>query len=254
MDNTLLISLSRQTALRRELDIVANNIANLNTTGFKSDGAIFSEYMSDSQPDQITSPNRRMSFVQDRMSWHDMSQGTFKQTGNPLDIAIDGDGMLVVDTPRGERYTRAGSLQINADGELVTASGDRVLGDGGPIIFQRNDRDIIITKQGRIRVREGQSLNSDTTRGTLRLVWFANTQQLQKDGASTFRLPEGARAEDTTSAKIIQGSIELSNVRSVIEMTRMIELTRAYSEVANLMNQQNDMRRNSIQQLADVPV
>jgi flagellar basal-body rod protein FlgF len=254
MENTLLISLSRQTALRRELDIVANNIANLNTTAFKSDGAIFSEYLSDSQQDPFSGPSRRMSFVQDRMSWHDMSQGPFKSTGNPLDVALDGDAMLVVQTPRGERYTRNGSLQINANGQLVTSNGDLVVGDGGPIIFQPNDRDIVITKEGVIKVREGRSLNSDTTRGTLRLVWFGNPQQLQKDGASTFRLPEGLQPEPARSVKVVQGSIEMSNVRSVIEMTRMIELTRAYSEVANLMNQQNDMRRNSIAQLAEVPV
>lgn len=254
MENTLLISLSRQTALRRELDIVANNVANLNTTAFKSDGAIFSEYLSDRQPDAFAGSMRRMSFVQDRMSWHDMSQGPFKQTGNPLDVALDGDAMLVVRTPRGERYTRNGSLQINANGELVTSNGDIVLGDGGAITFQPNDRDIVITKDGVIKVREGRSLNSDTTRGTLRLVWFSNPQQLQKDGASTFRLPDGLQPEPSHNVNVVQGAIEMSNVRSVIEMTRMIELTRAYSEVANLMNQQNDMRRNSIAQLAEVPV
>jgi flagellar basal-body rod protein FlgF len=253
MENTLLISLSRQTALRRELDIVANNIANLNTTAFKADGAIFSEYLQSSDRSDPFAGTRRMSFVQDRMSWHDMSQGPFKHTGNPLDVAIDGDAMMVVQTARGERYTRNGSLQINAQGELVTNNGERVLGDNGPIIFQGTDRDIVITREGIIKVREGQSLNSDTTRGTLRLVRFANPQQLQKDGASTFRVPEGVQPEPATKVNVVQGAIEQSNVRSVIEMTRMIELTRAYTEVANFMNQQNDMRRNSIAQLAEVP-
>src|SRR5713226_5631331 len=103
MENALLIGLSRQTVLRRELDIVANNIANLNTTAFKADGAVFSEYLqTDARADQFIGPDRRVSFVQDRMTWHDLSQGPLQQTGNSLDVAIDGDAYLVVQTPRGE--------------------------------------------------------------------------------------------------------------------------------------------------------
>ena len=103
-------------------------------------------------------------------------------------------------------------------------------------------------------MREGLSLNSDSTRGKLRLVRFANMQQLRKDGASTFRAPEGIDADaDRRTPNIVQGAIEKSNVRSVIEMTRMIELTRAYTEVATMLQQQSEMRKNSLQQLAEVP-
>jgi flagellar basal body rod protein FlgG len=193
--------------------------------------------------------------VQDSMSWHDMSQGTIEQTGGPLDIAIDGAGMMVVNTPRGERYTRAGSLQINNVGELVTSSGDKVLGENGPIVFQATDRDIIVNKDGTIKVREGTSLTSDSTRGKIRLVTFENPQQLQKDGAATFAAPDGVAPLPLPNAEahVVQGAIEKSNVRPVIEMTRMIELTRAYSDVAAILSQQGDLRKNSIQQLADVP-
>jgi flagellar basal-body rod protein FlgF len=255
MENTLLIGLSRQTALRRELEIVANNIANLNTTGFKADGAVFGEYLKDSKGANPSSPEgRRVSFVQDRMSWHDMSQGTIQKTGSPLDVAIDGDGMLVVETARGERYTRNGSLQLGPTGELVTGSGDKVLGENGPIILQPTDRDIVITKDGTIKVREGLSLNSDSTRGRLRVVTFANPQELRKDGESTFKTAEGVVPQAAEKINIVHGAIEKSNVRSVIEMTRMIEITRSYTEVANILQQQSDMRKNSIQQLAEVPV
>ena len=255
MENTLLIGLSRQTTLKRELDIVANNIANLNTTGFKADGAVFAEYLqSGARSEASSSPGRRLSFVQDRMGWHDMSQGTIQQTGNPLDVAIDGDAMLVVQTERGDRYTRNGSLQLNATGELVTTTGERVLGENGPIVFQAADKDIVITKDGSIRVREGVALTSDTTRGRLRLVKFSNPQQLQKEGASLFRAPDGVPPEPATNINVVQGSIEKSNVRSVIEMTRMIELTRSYTEIAGILHQQSELGRNSIRQLADVPV
>jgi flagellar basal-body rod protein FlgF len=253
MENTLLVTLSRQTTLQRELDIVANNIANLNTTGFKADGAVFAEYLQGADRAQFTSPDQRLSFVEDRLSWHDMGQGTIQQTGNPLDVALDGEGMLVVQTERGERYTRNGSLQLNATGELVTTSGDKVVGDAGPIILQPTDKDIVITKDGTIKVREGTSLNSDSTRGRLRLVTFANLQQLQKEGASMFKAPDDVVPEPVKNPNVVQGAVEKSNVRSVIEMTRMIELTRAYTEVAAILKQQSDLSRNSIQQLAEVP-
>ena len=256
MENSLLIGLSRQTALQRELDVVANNIANVSTTGFKADGAVFSEFLQNRASTELfAAPDRPMSMVQDRTTWHDMSQGTVQQTGGPLDVAIDGEGMLVVQTAAGERYTRNGALQINNLGEVVTLAGDKVLGDNGPIVLQATDRDIAITKDGTIKVREGQSLNSDSTRGKLRLVTFADPQQLQKDGAATFAASNGAAPTPLPDASkhVVQGAIEKSNVRPVIEMTRMIELTRAYTEVATLLQQQSDLRKNSIQQLAEVP-
>lgn len=255
MENALLIGLSRQNALRRELDIVANNIANLNTTGFKADGAVFAEYLnSGASADQFSAPDRKLSFVQDRATWHDMRQGAMQHTDNPLDVAIDGDAFLVVQTPRGERYTRNGSFQINAAGELVTSAGDKVMGDSGPITFNSTDRDIIINADGTIRVREGSGVNTDSGRGKLRLAAFVNPQLLKKDGSSTFAAPQGVQTQDPVNVRVVQGVIEKSNVRSVVEMSRMIELSRAYSEVAGILQQQNDLRRSSIDRLADVPV
>jgi flagellar basal-body rod protein FlgF len=254
MPNNTLIALSWQTALRRELDVVSNNIANLNTTGYKSDNSAFSEYlMPVARAEQFAQPDRRLSFVQDRSTWHDLSQGSFQQTGAPLDVAIDGEGFFVVETARGERYTRNGAFQINANGELVTSAGDRVLGDSGSIIFQPTDRDIVIHPDGTIKVREGQSLNSDSTRGKLRLVTFPNVQALRKDGTSMFSAPTGVQPQPVLNSRVVQGAIEKSNVRAVYEMTRLIQVTRHYTEVANMIAQQSELRRNAIQQLAEVP-
>jgi flagellar basal body rod protein FlgG len=170
MDNTLLVGLSRQVALARELDVVANNIANMNTAGFKADGSIFEEFLSPTA--QASSPimaDRKVSFVQDRGTWHDLSAGAFERTGNPLDVAIDGKGFLVVNTPRGERYTRNGSLQIGPTGTLVTSDGFEVAGESGPITLQRTDRNISISAEGTVSVREGSSIQ-DTPRGKRRIV------------------------------------------------------------------------------------
>ena len=165
MENALLIGLSRQIALRRELETVANNIANLNTTGYKADNSVFEEFlMPGARHDRFQGADRRLSYVHDRATWHDFRPGPMQRTGNPLDVAIDGDAFLVVQTPRGERYTRNGVLQINATGDLVTSEGHQVLGDGGPIQFQTTDNAISINEDGSITAREGGSSKSDSAR------------------------------------------------------------------------------------------
>jgi flagellar basal-body rod protein FlgF len=246
--NAVLVALSRQMALSRELDVVANNIANLDTTGFKADGSLFEEYLG-SAARAGASP---VSFVLDRGVWHDMNQGPIQRTGNPLDVAIDGNAFLVVQTPRGQRYTRNGALQINAAGQLVTSEGNPVLGDSGPITFQPNDHQVSISRDGTISVREGTS-KVDSLRGKLRLVDFQDMQQLQKDGSSTFNVSGDAQPRAATNASIAQGAIEKSNVRGVVEMSRMIEITRSYTQIANLLQQQGDLGQTAIDKLADVP-
>ena len=114
-------------------------------------------------------------------------------------------------------------------------------------------RDISITKDGTVKVREGVSLNSDSTRGKLRLVSFANPQGLRKDGASTFAAPDGVAPLPVANPHVLQGSVEKSNVRPVVEMTRMIELTRAYTQIATMLQQQDSQGQQAIDKLAEVP-
>jgi flagellar basal-body rod protein FlgF len=247
MENALLIGLSRQMSLRRELEVVSNNIANLNTTGFKADTAVFEAFvMPGASHDGFKHGDRKMSFVQDRSTSHDMSQGPIKPTGNPLDIAIDGKAFFVVQTPNGERYTRNGAFQINPAGELVTSEGHRVMSDGGAIQFQTNDKEITVSRDGTISVPDG-------LRGKLRLVTFENAQRLQKDGSSAFKAPDGVQPAAAEYPHVIQHAIEQSNVKSVLEMTRMIEVTRHYTQVASLIQNHGDIRRSAIERLAEVP-
>jgi flagellar basal-body rod protein FlgF/flagellar basal-body rod protein FlgG len=187
-----------------------------------------------------------MSFVQDRSTWHDLGQGPIRPTGNPLDVALDGKAFFVVQAPGGERYTRNGSFQINAQGQLVTTEGYAVMGTAGPIQFQTNDRDITISRDGTVSVPDG-------IRGKLRTVTFDNGQRLQKDGHSTFKAPEDMQATPAEYPHVIQGAIEQSNVKAVIEMTRMIEVTRHYTQIAGLLQQHGDTRRSAIEKLAEVP-
>jgi flagellar basal-body rod protein FlgF len=247
MENALLIGLSRQMSLRRELDVVSNNIANINTTGFKGGTAVFEEFMMPgARHNNFAHADRKMSYVQDRSTWHDLSQGPMRQTGNPLDIAIDGKAFMAVQTPNGERYTRNGSFQINATGQLITSEGHPVLGEAGPIQFQIDDKDITISRDGTIAVPEG-------VRGRLRLVEFANSQRLQKDGSSNFSAPEDMQPTPAQYPNVIQAALEQSNVKAIVEMTRMIEVSRHYSKVSDLLKQHGDTRRSAIERLAEVP-
>ena len=252
MQNALLIGLSRQTILERQLDVIANNVANVNTAGYKADNSLFEEFLkSGAHEDNFVGSDRRVSFVQDRGTFRDFTQGAAEQTKNPLDLAVDGSAFLVVQTPAGERYTRDGSMLLNNQGQLVTAAGNPVLGTGGPIVFQPTDHDINVTPDGTITVVEGNG-RTDSIRGKLRLVSFPDAQKLLKEGLNLYTAGEGSAQPDVKSS-VRQGFIEKSNVNAVAEMSRMIEVTRAYTQISTLLQQQSDLHKTAIQQLADVP-
>jgi flagellar basal-body rod protein FlgF len=253
MENTLLVGLSRQMVLERQMDVVANNVANINTNGFKADRSLFEEYLrSPAHEDNFQRSDRRVSFVQDRATFKDFSAGNTELTKNPLDVSIDGKGFIAVQTPAGERYTRDGSLQINNQGQLVTAGGNPVLGTSGPIVFQPTDKEISIAADGNVTVLEGTG-RTDSVRGKLRLVSFADAQKLVKEGSNLYSAGTGVAAQPDTTSRVRQGFIEKSNVNSVHEMSRMIEITRTYTQISALLQQQSELHKSAIEKLADVP-
>jgi len=254
MENSLLVGLSRQMVLERQLDVVANNVANMNTTGFKADNAMFEEYlMPVARENRFQPADRVVDFVNDRGTWRDTRAGAIQHTGNPLDVAINGDGYITVQTANGPRYTRNGSLQINAQGQLVTTDGSLVLGDSGPIVFQTTDHNIAITPDGRITVVEAGATNTESVRGQIRIVTFASPQLLQKEGNNNYSAPAGVAPVPDTSSTLIQGSIEKSNVNGVVEVSRLIEISRAYAQIAQMLQNESDLHKNAISQLATVP-
>lgn len=240
MENAQLISLSRQVALQRQMDVVANNIANLNTTGFKAENLLFEEYiMPTARDNDFPTLDKPLSYTQDWATINNFATGTITQTGNPYDIALDGGGFLVVDTPDGERYTRNGSLQINNKGVLVTLEGYPILSVGGQIAFTPDDTNVTIAANGNITTDQGSN-------GQLRIVEFADLQSLKRQSASLFAGEDPARAVNT---RVRQGFIERSNVHGVQEMTEMIRITRAYTSIASLMDKQDELRRTAIRKL-----
>jgi flagellar basal-body rod protein FlgF len=244
MENVLLVALSRQVALRREMDVIANNVANVTTNGFKrrmSDSAEFK--MPVASVDTFRrGEDRKVSFVVDKGTPLDLTAGTLEPTNNPMDIAIQGDAFMVVQTPQGERFTRNGALMLNSNGELVTSDGHPVLGDGGAFQFTSSDGPISFAADGLVTA-------GNTSRGKLRLVRFANAQSLENVGANLFT--SRAQPEPATLARVQSGFVERSNVKPVIEISRMIEVNRAYQSVASLMSRTDEIRKTAIQRLGE---
>lgn len=242
MENAQLISLSRQIALQRQMDVVANNIANINTGGFKAERILFEEYLMPVAKDRdFAWPDQPLSYTQDWATMHDLSGGAIVQTGNPLDVALQGEGFLTVMTPGGERWTKAGSLQINSEGILVNVDGYPVLADGGEVQFDPEETEITIAADGTISSRTG-------TKGRLQIVEFANPQELTREGSNLFG---GGTPLPATQTRVEQGFIERSNVSGVSEMTEMIRVSRSYQSLASLMQRQDEIRRSAIQRLGD---
>jgi flagellar basal-body rod protein FlgF len=252
MDNALLVGLSRQVSLRRELDVIANNIANLNTTGFKGESVMFEQFLDPTaRHEHFPGTDRRIAFVMDRATLQDFSQGPLQRTEAPLDVAIDGPGFFAVQTPNGERFTRAGNFHLNPQGQLVTNNGHAVLGTGGPIVFEPTDTNIAIAADGTVSASNGLGQIGD--RGKLRLVNFANPTQLSAQGDGLWSAPNGVTpqpAEITTRA--VQGALEKSNVQAVREMNRMLEVTRAYTTISSMQQRTDELRRKAIEKLAEV--
>ena len=240
MENAGYIALSREMVLLRQLDIIANNIANSNTTAFRGEKALFEEFLIPS------SQGQEISFVSDYGVLRNLAEGDFRPTGAPLDLAISGPGYFVVDTEAGTRYTRNGHFRLDAEGTLITPEGHPVLDDNDrPIVIDSGQSEITITADGTIST---PGLEEDSPR--LQLVQFENEQKLRKTGGSYYSTNETPLPAET--ARIVQGTIEGSNVKPIVEMTDMIRVLRSYQSVKGMLDGQHELQRRAIDKLGSV--
>lgn len=245
MENALLIGLSRQQALAHQLDVIANNLANMRTAGYKGETLMFEEYLSpDASIQDMEGGDSQLSYVIDVGMARDFSAGQFEQTGNPLDAAINGTGWFAVETPGGTRYTRDGAFKIGADGQLVTGAGHPVLAKSGPVTFDPEETNITFAPDGTIASSVGE-------KGQLRIVSFEQEGLLEKIGENLYSSP--APEQPATDFRLAQGMLERSNVKPVIETARMIEVTRAYTTTSQSLEQMQTLRRDAIERLGTVP-
>lgn len=238
MDNALYVGLSRQMTLRRALEIAANNIANLDTAGFKIEQQMLATDPA-SPPPIGADP---IAFVVDKGIARDFSQGALEETGNTFDLAIEGDGFFAVDTPNGARYTRDGRFTVDAQNQIVNKAGQTVQdASGRPITLNPNAPPPSIAKDGTIS-------QGAASLGKIGVYRFDDKSALSKEGDNLFSAPEGA-AVAAPDALRRQGMVERSNTQPIIEITRLIEITRTYEQVARMMDQAQDLQSRSIERL-----
>jgi flagellar basal-body rod protein FlgG len=240
MSDAIYTAATGAAAQQMRMELLANNLANVDTVGFKEDGVVFRAFLPGQAPagTQAVAPvalppagrplpsnyHTSMGEAQTRFA-----QGALKPTGNPLDVGLEGEGFFVVQAADGPRYTRKGSFQLDGEGTLVTGDGLPVLGDGGPIRIEPEGARVTIDEEGNVFADDAQV-------GTLRLANFDAPYPLRKVGDTLFILKDPLTPEKAIDGlSVHQGHVEVSNVEAVRALTEMIEVMRLYEACQKMM-------------------
>lgn len=241
MDNVLMAGLSRQIALMRQVDAMANNIANVSTTGFK--GEFLVESPISRAPAASNVGPRDVIFVSTNVLLRDFSQGALEQTGRNLDVALKGPGFFGIKTDKGALYTRDGAFALDAGGKLVTKHGDPVMSDAGSdITVPQEAKTVTITPDGAVTA-------DDQIIGKLGVYSFADDQKLTPMGGNAFGTGGQTATPVTSGSDIAQGFLEGSNVQPVLQMTKLMEASRTYESLTRAMRSEEDLRSRAIDRL-----
>lgn len=236
MNDASTVALSAQLAALDQTDVIANNLANLSTAGFKGQHLLFSQYLSQA------SDGAPLAYVQELGTARDTSQGPITETGNPLDVAIQGDGFFTVQTPLGPRYTRNGHFQLDADRQIVTSQGYPVLTDNGsPLTVPQGAGQVTIGADGSVGTTGQGSV------GIIGIAAFANPQAVTPTAGGLYTTDQTPQA--ATGTKLVQGSFEGSNVEAIIEMTRLLSAERNVDYTKTFINAQATQTSNALDRL-----
>lgn len=243
MDVSAFVLLSHEQALRRRMDVVANNMANLSTTGFRREQPLFQEMVRPTKGDMAVNA-RPVSFVLDQGAVHDTREGAFQATGNPLDLAIDGQGYFAVALADGTTaYTRSGSLKLLESGQLATAAGHPVLGEGGRPIT------VAPGQQARLSILpDGTVSGTDGPVGRIAVTRFDDEALVDPIGDGLMS-GTGGRELAAAETRLRTGGLEGSNVQPIVETNQMVEVLRSYQSSMRMTESLNDMRRQALGRL-----
>ncbi|MDN3567352.1 flagellar basal-body rod protein FlgF [Paeniroseomonas aquatica] len=235
MDQPGYVVLSRLAAQLRATQVLANNLANADTPGFRAERPVFASFVTRS-PDQ-----GEVRYSLDRATWRDGRPGPIGTTGNPLDLALRGDGFFVLETPNGDRYTRAGRFTLDAAGRITDADGHAVLDTrGAPITLSPADSRIEIQSDGTVRSENGVVAQ-------LRIVRFASPERLKAEGARLFAAEDAP--EDMPRPQLVQGAVEGSNVSAIGEMTRLTEQVRQFQFATQFAEREGDRLSTAVDRI-----
>ncbi len=222
--------------LERKLEVTSNNLANVDTTGFKASGITFHEYLLKEQDGTSRT-------AKGEQGWADFSAGSLQKSDNPYDMAIDGPGFFVVQGPKGPIYTRAGNFTLNSKYQLVTKEGYPVLGNGVPITLEDTTGDGVWLSE------DGNFFVDDTISSKIDVVTFDDPQKLKRLGGNFFQATEAAGRPSPADSPVKQGYIEMSNVNAMMEMVHLIDLNRGYEaqqKSLQAIDQLDDKAANSL--------
>lgn len=236
MENPIYIALSRQTALRRQMSVVANNVANMNTTGFKREMMVYQAYT------EKVPFTAKMDFVIDQGTATDHKAGGLQVTNNTFDVAINGPGYFQVDDGDALHYTRNGTFTLDGNNRLVTQQGYVVLDtQGNPLVVPGTGSGLTISEDGTIELDQERV-------GQIAVYEFEDQRALKKTHYSLFETDQTPNPAE--NSQVMQGMIEGSNVSGVVEMTRLIEVSRAYEAVKSIIDREDKRQEAMIQKLA----
>jgi flagellar basal-body rod protein FlgF len=241
MDVTTTLAASRLVAQQRSIEITANNLANANTPGYRTERVQFSDYIDKQSGTKPVRGGGSITYTQDRATYRESQAGTLTHTANPYDLGLTGDGYFTVNTPNGPRLTRDGRFGPTPDGTLADANGNAVLDTAGkPIQIASTDTSVTIAADGSVSAASGPL-------GKIGVVQPTDPMQLQAEGATSFVSNSPTTA--VTSPGIVQGAIEGSNVQPIMEVTRMMDTERQFQFVTQLVQAEGDRQQNSIDKL-----
>jgi len=243
MDQISALAASGMQSRMRALDLVANNMANASTSGYKGDGEFYTVFTSEAALEDPTNEPAALPMVGHQYT--DFSQGLLEPTNNPSDIALSGKGFFVVQASSGPLYTRNGSFHVSPEGTLVNADGYPLLGQGGSPIQADASKRLEIAQDGSIR-QNGQDL------GKLQIAEFSDTSALLKQGNSYFRNTSDQTPTDATDAQVYQGRVEASNANAAHGAVRMVGVLRQFEMMRKSVTLADDMDRKAIEEVAKV--
>jgi flagellar basal-body rod protein FlgF len=232
MDAAIYKALAGSAAQTRRLEAAAQDLANVNTSGYKGQRLTFSEVLAKRLP----ADDRPGGFVAVADQRTHFGPGVLQGTGNPFHLAIEGDGFFAVQTGRGERYTRNGNFTLKADGTLINADGDALLGEGGPL--QVTAGSFEVASDGLVRA-DGSEI------GKLRIVRFADPRQALKEGANLLH-SKASNVVAADNARVVQGNLEQSNVSPIDSMVALITINRHFESCQRAMKLMDSMTEKMI--------
>lgn len=241
MDSPGYVMLSRLGAQLRSTQVLANNLANAETPGFRAERAVFAQFLQPSAGTAAPPGDRATAYAIDRATWRDTANGAVSTTGNPFDLALGGDGFFAVETPAGERYTRAGRFTLAGDGRLTDMDGNAVLdARGTPVVLGPNDTRVEVRGDGTVHSQNGPV-------GQLRVVRFADPQKLRAEGARLYSSDEPAIPAERPG--VVQGAVEGSNVKPVLEITNLTAQMREFQFASQFVEREGERLSSAVERI-----